>query len=1034
MAGSDEVRELIERLPYPVARAAAVAFDEGATPQLRLWNVPHAAYQALRMVTLPVVAQYLDAPVETAAMADQKAVADIAAALAELRHPFYPSWVTLLDTLAKKVTPSTVGIEPLLPLRDVKAALDGAKQTAPDPLYPCPRGDGSHPPHALIWGLRNGLAHGGDLPPDHESLRLLALYLPLVAALLRAVAPLADARLLLLDGPMDGEWTRVRWLRGPTLGGAEAVGDDEGAEEALRGSPVVLSLGRGRAVGLWPLLVATEGQVVGLYDGHYDRKTYDPDGKVRATQHLIYLGAGSERWRESLGFERLVGRLEARRAAWSTPREKAAPWTIAECARYTTGTTVLALRGVKYLPDVHVDRPDLARWVGWWLDGSESPASTPAARRYRNGLILAGAAGSGKTAWSLHLAERLLAEGVPPEAGDAAAREGRNIVLLLRGDQLPERPARREHEGRLLPTVLEHLGLRNQDFKGFGDLFAQLASQWGKDQRRDRRLVVLLDAVNEAPLPVELLTEVGDLVAAAAAVPWCRVAVTMREELLAVVLASGHGQERPPLFASDAWLWSPPEAELRDAGLSQAPSPWTPLRLLTVDEAGLAYERLRTTRGAQACTTPWAHLGATVREELRSPLLLFVHHRAYAGRSAAQATFSEPGDTGLASTNPRHALLGAYLDQIFREFPRLERVCMEVVSRLAEAGRALLSDADARDLAERPDPTGRRVELSPAEQLVHAGLLRRLPAGEGSGFTFVFDSVLEALLHRLWCEQAPGLPLEALQERVRRGIEAGAPEAWWNAFAFVFDDLLRAGRAADWPALINGTSPQALDAAAARAWALAAATCGVASDAPAEALLATPAGLVVAAFGARQEPWAAGRLRDLDAALAHTGRPEWSALLHGAARTILEAVVAAGARELRNDLAMVDNNLGNALRGLGRLDEAVAAYGRARELRAELVEREGRLQVLPDLCMTLYNLLLALSDAQEATRRSVAPSALEQVFRLAVGVRGNVGFERLPRTWLVELADVVGLAARWLDGDAGDTAAQLHGEMRSILG
>ena len=62
MSDAPDVADLLSKLPFPVARAAAVAFDESMTPQVRPWNVPHALYQTLRMLTLPVEAQYLDAP------------------------------------------------------------------------------------------------------------------------------------------------------------------------------------------------------------------------------------------------------------------------------------------------------------------------------------------------------------------------------------------------------------------------------------------------------------------------------------------------------------------------------------------------------------------------------------------------------------------------------------------------------------------------------------------------------------------------------------------------------------------------------------------------------------------------------------------------------------------------------------------------------------------------------------------------------------------------------------------------------------
>ncbi len=117
-----------------------------------------------------------------------------------------------------------------------------------------------------------------------------------------------------------------------------------------------------------------------------------------------------------------------------------------------------------------------------------------------------------------------------------------------------------------------------------------------------------------------------------------------------------------------------------------------------------------------------------------------------------------------------------------------------------------------------------------------------------------------------------------------------------------------------------------------------------------------------------------------------------------------------GRRELANDLASVDNNLGLALASSGDLAGAVAAYQRAREVRARLVEEEGRHHVLPDLCMTLYNLLQALAKGEDGRAGEWLGEACAHVAMLALRYR-EAGFERLPAPWLAELRDAVGLAA-----------------------
>ncbi|UCF42244.1 MAG: tetratricopeptide repeat protein [Planctomycetota bacterium] len=60
-------------------------------------------------------------------------------------------------------------------------------------------------------------------------------------------------------------------------------------------------------------------------------------------------------------------------------------------------------------------------------------------------------------------------------------------------------------------------------------------------------------------------------------------------------------------------------------------------------------------------------------------------------------------------------------------------------------------------------------------------------------------------------------------------------------------------------------------------------------------------------------------------------------------------------RELRRDLAVCYDNRGNALWNQGKLDEAIADYGRAIVICEELVEREGRLELRNDLAMSYNN-------------------------------------------------------------------------------
>lgn len=56
---------VIQSYPYPVAHPYSVVFDENQTPQTRVWALHFTTYQALKVICLPVVSQYLTDQKET---------------------------------------------------------------------------------------------------------------------------------------------------------------------------------------------------------------------------------------------------------------------------------------------------------------------------------------------------------------------------------------------------------------------------------------------------------------------------------------------------------------------------------------------------------------------------------------------------------------------------------------------------------------------------------------------------------------------------------------------------------------------------------------------------------------------------------------------------------------------------------------------------------------------------------------------------------------------------------------------------------
>ena len=457
----NKTRALIDELPFPVARPAAVAFDESVEvpAQLKVWDLMFTAYQALRMVSLPVVSQYLDHPISTQDMGDQRAVGSIGRALARIRCPHFGDWVTLLETLARHVTEPKVGFDPDLPLADIVRTIRSRSfEALHDPANPVRYraiGQEPGPAHRSLGGLRNALAHGGSLPDDDTCAKLLAHYRPVLGWLLDACSPLADCELVVREGEFLDADTSVRRLVGPELREHEAIGQAEEWLSVLENSDVALRTPRGHIQALGPLFAVHPGSPIGLYDGHNVIETLGAGrkAKVERQRHVFYLGAGHDSWTDPEPMDDLVGKLRNRAVRWRLDKQHLTPVAIADAVRYTTRVAIDDLRGLKYFPDCYVERKELTTLWRAFLDEERTPAQQRPL--YPNGLVLSGQGGSGKTAWTCRITEVLLSEGLLGTRQAESARFARNLVVLLRGDLVPQRTKK-----RLLPAVLERLGLR----------------------------------------------------------------------------------------------------------------------------------------------------------------------------------------------------------------------------------------------------------------------------------------------------------------------------------------------------------------------------------------------------------------------------------------------------------------------------------------------------------------------------------------------------------------------------------------------
>ena len=791
-----------EDYPYPVALPYRIARDQGGELARRVWAVPFTALQAVKLTTLPLVAQYLDDPAETEKLASRnpRAIDALNTAIAGIRSPHYSDWLTLLHIAGERL--DQLKIEPVFPVNTLREFL-GAEENKVSPFSEAYAPSGREKEKLTLLEamqfLRNGLAHGG-LPLRAECQQLLDHYLPILDTLLDAFAFLAEGEWLARaqDIPTASEQkVRVQRLRGATLPEPETVDLDEPLRHAFEQSDIVLRVNH-RVLPLHPLFYhqPTEPcaqydqptEPCAQYDGHFARQ-------AGATGAVLYLGV-YHRFQEEKAFEALREKLERRRVQWWLSRGQTAPWTLYDSVRHYATQTLEDLRGQKYFPETYREREAVARHLRQFLAEGEADIGQRGQRRrrYRNGFLLLGEAGSGKTAWCAHVVEGLLREGVEEGAPweQDLERRGRNLVFFIRGDALDLARRNLFHNlaGRMGVRV-QAVGVdrpraakrdaRDAGFATFDDLLKLLDQRWSEDQvRQDRRLVLVLDALNECEQSEQALRETLELIATAAAYPWCKVIATVRAEFLSVLRGRRESLVAPdPFEAVRRYLYIPERAE-PSVGISTEQPPGVVLERLSEDEAAHIYSQYQAHRPAMpACDTPWEQLHETTRRLLTNPMLLHLFMHAHNGRPASRVV-------------EESAVFGEYWLSLRRRFPQVENAARCVVGHMLREGRSLLTDDDAHsiraDWARDKTVQELQVLFSPLEALTVLGVVRKRVRIEGGGYVFVFQKILEQLVYQTLREQE-GTGSPSREYWLERAAQpAPFPEAG-SAFAFLFREL-----------------------------------------------------------------------------------------------------------------------------------------------------------------------------------------------------------------------------------------------------
>ena len=784
--------------PYPIACCYSLAFAAANSPAERRWALCFTVYQVLRTICLTLISQYLRESIDEE---EHASILALNRAISGIRSPHFSDWIALIENLRRHL--DKVGIKSCFP--ELAKALDSLKT----PEERTVGLQGNHQLAALraILALRNEIAHGG-IPNQEEAERHLAVYMPVLHQILEAFDFLGDCRLKICCDPEGNPRTEkvsVRDLRGAEPGPPILVTVPAELREAFTESNAVLLRPPAMSVPLYPLFhPVSDGEPLFLYDGHYSTRLKTQQGPVERS-YIYYLGI-HHRATDGPSCDRLKALLARRQISFFLEKAAAAPWTIADSAADHSRRTLAELLGTKYFPECYLPFDELERHFDSFLrvpDQSTWSGDT-SQRRYVNGLLLIGRAGAGKTAFLASQVERLLAPAIE-EAGD---RDNPNLVMFFRGNGIALRP-----EGvSLFRDVTEKLGLAVEGagikerghggFSNFRELLDHLHRCWQRDNIPRRRLILILDAVNEAIFAQKIVEEALEMVGVAACYPWCKMVVSTRQEWLALWSGKMGAQETSVLSELRANLYtldvagresdSAPEgssAGRAERSRSQGP-PVITMEPLNETQAGQIYERYRASARAgsgvntyaiPACLTPWTELAEPTRALLSNPLHVHLFMESFNGRPA-QGVTAVP------------AIFRRYVERCLEERPALRASVTAVLEHLLQHPDRLsadLTDDDAnairRRWADALSAEEARLSLSPLEGLTHEGFVTKRVRDEGGGYRFVFQQVAEYLIYRHFQEQRPaGQDEDAYW--LRRAAPATVFAEYGGAFGFLFRD------------------------------------------------------------------------------------------------------------------------------------------------------------------------------------------------------------------------------------------------------
>ncbi len=742
----------LESLPFPVAHPLSFALKLGEPTEKRLSNTVFASYQAMRLVGLVLLADYFTCSVSCPSLAS---------AIRGLRTPHWTEWSVLCDRLATfwsgedgKAQPDRDTYFPALvkgwkEVNRKKGALPPGWAGA---IKNLPGLEGlARNPNDALWKARNDLAHRrGTLTADEEWARnLLARLLPLVQLESEALFPV-------------GMLTLVRALGKNPFRGIHLTGPHEDlrfletelspAWSTLFEHTPVVALGMGSGIPLYPLIVSIDTAGLGS------------TSVTGLTEQIALLEGSRPKQLELLGVRRYHERpdliqpfmdaLAQKDTTYGLERQETRPWVLPAWAEFYSGETLDALRGKKYFPECYLERKGIDDVV--------------AARLQESGkaLLVLGEAGSGKSSLLARLAEGFLLEKEDVE-DPAAPSQARDTILFLSGRALAGDTA---SSGRTILTeaVLARAGIRSGAFTDLTDFAQSLAPLVQKDSVQNRKVWIILDALNEADRFTDLLKALDDFLPSLGRYSWLRLVFSIRSGAWFALQARHDGLARHGhLMTNTGFLHT-----FRDEA-TRAEQPFLEIRPFSLaGEGRAAYEKRQQWLPARSTGITYDSLSPETRSLLLDPLHLHLFHETYKGQTRGPAELEESD------------LFAAYLGSILDDQKTLRTILDRIGAWMFKERRPELpldiTDGwiDSWRKQHGYDSAACISKLDPIEELVAVSLLLR-PTEEGFGV----DRKLVAyqFSHQKLCEQI--LVRQLLAQIAPRTMPTGEEMLRWSQYA-----------------------------------------------------------------------------------------------------------------------------------------------------------------------------------------------------------------------------------------------------------